>query len=343
LFAGGTRLKHFHDIVQAIGNTPLVEYPAAKTLRSQVYLKLERYNPTLSVKDRMAVNMVQDAERSGRLRPGGTIIESSSGNTATSLAMIAAAKGYRFIAVMDDHASPEKVAGVQAFGGRVIRIKSTLKGLPSPDERAAEAEKLTAVTPDSVFLNQRHNPANGAAYEAMAQELLKQLPQLDTLVGTIGTGGTVCGTARALKQAGHRVQVVGVEPSGSTFFANNGGPYLMQGAGCPEGVSRPQNFDKNLVDEGVQVSDGAAFTACVFLAGQLGLLVGGSSGAAVVAALQYASAHPERTMAVILPDAGEKYASTIFSEAWRRERDLDDAGTRKFLTDVTKPHQPAEL
>jgi len=329
-------LKHLDSIVQCIGNTPLVEYQAAEDLGSEVFLKLERYNPTLSVKDRMAINMVREAERSGKLREGGTIIESSSGNTAASLALIAAATDYTFIAVMDDHATPEKVAAVQAFGAQVVQIKSKVQGLPDPDERAAKAAQIASKTPGSVFLNQRHNPANAAAYAGMAEELVKQLPNIDTLVGTIGTAGTICGTARALKQAERDVRVVAVEPKGSTFFSDNGGPYELQGAGRPPGASLPNNFDPQLIDDSVQVADKAAFTTCVFLAEKSGVLTGGSSGAAVYAALQYASKHPHRTIAVILPDAGEKYISTIFSSAWRAEQSLDDPETRRFLTEVTQ-------
>jgi cystathionine beta-synthase len=329
-------MKHFESIVQAIGNTPLVEYPAADSAGSQIHLKLERFNPTLSVKDRMAVRMVEEAEQSGQLAVGGTIIESSSGNTATSLALIAAARGYKFVAVVDDHASAEKVAAVKAFGGDVVQIQSSARGLPSPDERAAEAEKLAAKTPGSVFLNQRHNPANAAAYDGMARELLDQLPGIDTLVGTVGTGGTVCGTARALKAAGRKVEVIAVEPEGSTFYGQGGGPYHLQGAGLPPGASLPRNFDRGLINDAVQVPDRASFTTSVFLAERLGLLAGGSSGAATYAALQYATKHPNRVIAAILPDAGEKYASTIFSKAWRDEQDLDSDQTREFLKQVTR-------
>jgi cystathionine beta-synthase len=204
------------------------------------------------------------------------------------------------------------------------------------------AEKLAASTPGSVFLNQRHNPANAAAYATLAAELVEQLPQMDTLVGTIGTAGTLCGTAKALKHAGKHVHVLAVEPVGSTYFSESGGPYYIQGAGRPLGASLPKNFNPELIDSGVQVSDKAAFATCGFLADRLGLLVGGSSGAALYAAAKYASAHPDRTVAVIMPDAGEKYVSTIFSKQWRDDRSLHDHETENFLTSITRTnHGPA--
>lgn len=144
--------------------------------------------------------------------------------------------------------------------------------------------------------------------------------------------------SQGAKKAGHSVQAVAVEPQGSTFFSESGGPYRMQGAGRPPGASLPKNFDPQLFDESTQVADKAAFTTCTFLAEKLGLLVGGSSGAAVYAALHYASTHPGRTIAAILPDAGEKYASTIFSSSWRGENSLDDPQTMQFLAKVTDPN-----
>jgi cystathionine beta-synthase len=323
------------SLVDLIGNTPLLRWPFRDTCPSRLLLKLERFNPTLSMKDRSAINMVRDAERRGLLKPGATIFESSSGNTATSLAMIAAARGYAFVAVVDDHCAEEKVRTIEALGGHVVRIRSSASGLPSPDEREHVARELARTTPGGFWAGQVDNPANGAGYATLAAELLEDIPDLDTLVGAVGTGGSLCGTARSLRARGVCVRVVGVEPEGSTYFSTRGHQYYQSGTGNPPGASTPQNFERAQIDEDYQVSDAAAFTTCRFLARRLGLLLGGSAGGVVLTAVQYAADHQEETVAVIVADAGEKYVSTVFDDEWLRERELFDEGTWRLLADIT--------
>ncbi len=323
------------SIVDLIGKTPLLRWPFPDAYPGQLLLKLERFNPTLSMKDRSAINMVRDAERRGLLERGATIFESSSGNTATSLAMIAAARGYSFVAVVDDHCAEEKVRTIEALGGHVVRIRSSASGLPSPDEREQMARELARTTPGGFWVGQVDNPANGGGYASLASELLDDVPDLDALVGAVGTGGSLCGTARSLRARGLSVRVVGVEPEGSTYFSPGGHPYYQSGTGNPPGASIPDNFERAQIDEAYQVSDAAAFTACRFLARRLGLLLGGSAGGVVLSAIRYAGDNQEQIVAVIVADAGEKYVSTIFDDEWLSERELFDEETWRFLADIT--------
>jgi cystathionine beta-synthase len=322
-----------NNIIDLIGSTPLLKYPT-KDASSTLYLKLERFNPTLSYKDRMALNMVRDAEQTGRLAPGGTIIESSSGNTATAIAMVAAAMGYKFIAVVDDQCSPEKIDTIKAFGGSIVKVNSK-GGVPATGERRKIAKQLERNIPGSYWTCQANNPSNAQGYAPLAAELMLQVPQMDTLIGSIGTGGSLCGTARALKDQGHDTYVVAVEPEGSAIFSENGHPYLQSGSGNPEGVALPKNIAKELVDLPVQVSDAAAFTTCNFLAKKLGLMMGGSSGSVIITALKFLHDNPGRTAVAIMPDAGEKYLGTIFNEDWIKEHQLHDKDTWNYLLDNT--------
>jgi cystathionine beta-synthase len=320
---------HANSILDLIGSTPILEYPLTGS-SSKLYLKLERFNPTLSYKDRMAVNMIEEAERTGKLAPQGTIIESSSGNTAGALAMVAAAKGYKFIAVVDDKCSSEKIATIKSFGGSIFKIEAK-GGIPATGERRKIARQLAEEIPGSYWTCQADNPANRQGYESLATEIAQQVPEIDTLVGAIGTGGSLCGTAQGLRDKNKNVYVVAVEPKGSTIFSDKGHAYLQSGSGNPEGVPLGKNTRKELIDLPVQVTDPAAFTTCNFLAKKLGLMVGGSSGSAVITALRYLADKPNRTVVAILADAGEKYLGTIFNEDWMAEHKQHDEATWDFL------------
>lgn len=323
-----------NNIIDLIGSTPVLQYPLT-TNYSTLYLKLERFNPTQSYKDRMALNMVEEAERSGKLAPGGTIIESSSGNTATALAMVAAAKGYKFLAVVDDQCSPEKIDTIKAFGGSVVKVRST-KGVPATGKRRKLAKQLERNISGSYWTCQADNPANAGGYTSLANEIISQVPQMDTLIGSIGTGGSLCGTAQALKAQGNNAYVVAVEPDGSTIFSEKGHAYLQSGSGNPEGVTLAKNTRKELVDLPVQVTDAAAFTTCNFLAQKLGLMVGGSAGSVIITALKYLHDNPGHTAVAILADAGEKYLGTIFNKTWIAEHNLHDTDTWNYLLHSTR-------
>ncbi len=188
------------DISEMIGDTPLLELPV-RNRDAHLFLKMEKTNPGQSMKDRMALSMIESAEKSGRLVPGGTIVESSSGNTATGLALIAASRGYRFIAVVDHHAAREKIDIIRAYGGEIVQVGGDLPAdRVAVYEREQTAERLAQEIPHAIFLNQADNPDNPAGYTELANELLEALGRVNVLVGGIGTGGSLCGTARALNQ-----------------------------------------------------------------------------------------------------------------------------------------------
>ncbi|HSW79567.1 MAG TPA: pyridoxal-phosphate dependent enzyme [Candidatus Saccharimonadales bacterium] len=325
--------QYAKSITHMIGQTPVMQYPLVDT-KLKLLLKLERFNPTSSFKDRSALSMIEDAELSGKLKSGGTLIESSSGNTAESLAMIAAAKGYKFIAVVDDMCSPEKIAAVKAFGGSIVQVK-TQGGVPATGERRKVAQQLANDTPGGYYTRQADNPANPEGFAALATELLEQVPTIDTLIGAVGTGGSLCGTARAFHSRGHKIHVVGVEPEGSTIFSDEDHAYAQSGSGVPAGTELPENIDRQLIDESGEVSDAAAFTTCNFLAKQLGLMVGGSAGSVLITAIKYAHNHRDQTVVALLADAGEKYLDTIFNQDWIKTHNFHDNQTWELLKQLT--------
>jgi cystathionine beta-synthase len=312
------------DVTETIGATPLVWLAGVGSW--SVFVKLEKANPTQSAKDRMALAIIQGAEMRGELTAGGTIIESSSGNTATALAMIAAARGYKCIAVMDRHASREKVETVRAYGAEVVLVGGNApEGIVAAAERQEEVRRILARTPGAVFANQADNPDNAGAFGALADEVIDAVGTVDVLIGGVGSGGSLCGTARELRRRGQSMRVIAVEPEGSITFGGRGGPYLQSGPGTPPGFPVAANVDFSVIDEHVEVTDRAAFNTARALARTRGLLLGGSSGAAVYVALTLACTdQQEANVVVIAADGGEKYLSTIFDDSWMRERNLLD-------------------
>lgn len=313
------------DVTQMIGDTPLLRLPT-RNPDWRLFLKMEKTNPGQSMKDRMALSMIEGAERRGALIPGGTIIESSSGNTATGLALIAAARGYRFIAVVDHHAAREKIDIIRAYGGEIVQVGGDLPAdRVAVREREDTAERLAREIPNAIFLNQADNPDNPAGYAGLANELISALGKVNVLVGGIGTGGSLCGTARALQQRDPSAEVVAVEPVGSIIFGGQDGPYLQSGTGNPGSVDIAGNVDRALVNDHRHVSDKAAFNTARFLARRRGILVGGSAGGVVYEALELADRKEgQGNMVAIVPDGGEKYISTLFNEGWMRSHDLID-------------------
>lgn len=323
-----------------IGDTPMVELPVSNR-NCQLYLKMEKTNPGQSMKDRMALSMIRGAEKRGILKPGGTIIESSSGNTAIGLAMIAAAEGYKFIAIVDHHASREKIEIIKAYGGEIICVGENKRANQvAVKEREDMAAKLAAETPNAIFLNQADNPDNPEGYGPLAEEILKGIDQVKTLIGSIGTGGSLCGTARALKNISPSTQVIAVEPQGSVIFGGPDGPYFQSGTGNPGSVEIAQNVDKNVVDRNLYATDKEAFNTARFLARNFGILVGGSGGGVIYKMLELADNREisGKTVALV-PDGGEKYISTIFNDEWMETYGLIDISldTRlKILTNLNR-------
>lgn len=304
-----------------IGDTPLFEL-ARTGSGCRLLLKLEQFNPTGTCKVRMAREMILAAERDGKLKPGGHIVEPTSGNTGTGLALVAIERGYTFTAVVDSHASRDKLRAMKAMGVNLVFVES--KGeAPSTIERRRIAGEIAATT-GAFWPDQHHNPNNNKGYVDLATELLRDLgADLDYLVGAVGTGGTLCGTVKELRRLGSRVTSIGVEPVGSIIFGGPAGKYWQTGAGAPGGFTVGPNVDHALIDEGLTVSDMDAFTAARVVARRTGLLIGGTAGAAVHVALKrLALVEPDSTMVVLVCDAGEKYLDSLFDDDWLRERHL---------------------
>ncbi|RLM03810.1 cysteine synthase [Gibbsiella quercinecans] len=321
----------FETILDTIGFTPLVKLPVPLG-SSRVLLKLEKTNPGQSMKDRMALSMVKRAMAEGRLEPGGTIVESSSGNTGTGLALIAAQMGFKFIAVVDHHAAQDKIRVMRAYGAEIRYVSQQSENQVATAEREQLARHLGATIPGACFMGQAENPANPEGYEDLAHDLLRDTRgHIDYLVGCVGTGGSLCGTAKFLTPSVPDLTVVGVEPVGSIVFGGEGGPYYQSGTGVPPSVEVGSNVDYDLLHVGRKVSDHAAFGTSRYIARRFGILVGGAAGGAIYESLQVARQHPGSTVVCLVCDGGEKYLDTIFNDEWLQARNL------------VSPHIDAEL
>jgi cystathionine beta-synthase len=304
--------------LDAVGDTPLVRlHRVASGIRPTVLAKLEMLNPGGSVKDRIGLRMIEAAEREGLLRSGGTIVEPTSGNTGHGLAIAAAIKGYRCIFVMPDKMSQEKVALLRAYGAEVV-ITPTAVAPESPESYYRVADRLTEEIPGAFQPNQYFNRQNPAAhYDTTGPEIWEQTRgAVDVVVAGVGTGGTITGIGRYLKERKPEVMVVGADPEGSVFSApeEDPKPYLVEGIGED---FWPETFDPKVVDRYVRVSDRDSFLLARRITREEGILVGGSSGTALHAALEVGKELDEsKTIVVILPDTGRNYLSKLYSETW---------------------------
>lgn len=326
----------YSNILELIGNTPLLMLPV-KNSQWELYLKMEKFNPGQSMKDRMALNMINQAENDGLLKPGGVIIESSSGNTAIGLAMVAAIRNYRFIAVVDHHASKEKIDIIKAYGGEIHYINGKYaKDEVAVAEREITAERLSKEIPNSFFPAQAHNLNNREAYpNSLGQELIDDLGKVNILIAAVGTGGSLCGTAYRLKKQNPQIKIIAIEPKGSIIFGRLGGPYFQSGTGNPPGAEIPKNIDYDLIDENYCVTDQEAFNTSRYLARRKGILIGGSGGGVVYKALEKIKNMEDKKqgkMVVIIPDGGEKYLSTVFDDKWMEKNKLLDLSIEKYLS-----------
>ncbi len=310
------------SILETIGDTPLVRLARlAAGLRPPVLAKLEMFNPGGSIKDRIAPALIEAAEREGRLRPGGTIIEPTSGNTGTGLAIAARLKGYRVIAVMPDKMSMEKIDLLRAYGAEVV-VAPTDVPPDSPQSYYRVADRLTREIPGAFQPNQYSNPANPQAhYQSTGPELWEQTAgRITHLVCGVGTGGTVTGTVRYLRERAPDLEVIGADPEGSIYSGGeeNVRPYLVEGVGED---FWPRTFDPSMVDRWITVSDRDAFLTTRRLAAVEGILAGGSGGMAVHAALTVAAEldDPRAMIVVILPDGGRSYLSKVYADSWMRQ------------------------
>jgi cystathionine beta-synthase len=321
-------MDYYDSIVDTIGNTPLVRLNSvASDLACTVLAKVEFFNPGGSVKDRIGITIIEDAERSGRLKPGGTIVEATSGNTGVGLAIAAAIKGYRCIFVMPDKMSQEKILLLRSFGARVVVTPTAVE----PDDHRSYysvANRLVAETPNAILANQYHNPINPQShYDSTGPEIWQQTKgRITHFVAGMGTGGTISGVGRYLHEQNPHVKVIGVDPIGSILYElHRSGEYTKADGYKVEGIGEdflPSTTDMNQIDEVVQVNDRESFMMTRRLVREEGIFCGGSCGSAVAGALKYAREHnlgADDVLVVILPDSGSRYLSKLFDDDWMRE------------------------
>ncbi len=301
-----------NNVEKLIGNTPLVELKKIQekyALKGKIFAKLEWYNPAGSIKDRVAKAIVDDAEKSGRLQKGGTVIEATSGNTGIGLALVAAARGYKAVIVMPDSMSVERQKLIKAYGAEVVLTSGAL-GMQGAVEKA---EQLQRETPNSIIAGQFENPANAEAhYQTTGREIHAQtVGKTDIFVAGVGTGGTITGVGRYLKEQNPQTQVVAVEPQNSPLLSKGyAGAHAIQGIGAN---FLPAVLDKGIYDEVIAISDDDAFRFAKEASETEGLFVGISSGAALAAAIELASREENagKKIVVIFPDGGSRYLSVL--------------------------------
>ena len=324
-----------NNLSDLIGETPMLEI---KNIRPdwKIYLKLEYFNPGGSFKDRTAKALIESAEKTGKLKKGMTIYESSSGNTAKALAMLSAERGYNFVAIVDNHAPADKLNSILAYGGKLhfCTEKEGDKSGHLVDVRRNMAKKL-AKENNGTNLDQYDNTENPLGfYKTLGKEIFNQVPNIDYLVGTIGTGSSLSGTGKYLKE-NNNTKIIALEPEGSSHFSPVGHGYFISGPGYPAGAILPKNIDSSLFDLHDYVSDTEAFNTMRFFAHKKGLLVGDSSGMVLYYAMKFIQNSKEdseiKTMVLMIGDSGESYLTHAFSDTWIIDNELlDNTVTEKL-------------
>jgi cystathionine beta-synthase len=322
----GPAIDAHGSLIDLIGNTPMVRLDRiGRDLPGQLLAKLEFLNPGGSVKDRPALAMVEAAEREGLLKPGGTIVEPTSGNTGVGLAIVAARRGYRCIFTMPDKIAHEKVALLRAYGAEVV-VCPTAVDPEHPDSYYSVARRLTASTPGAFQPDQYSNPNNPEAHvQSTGPEIWRQTAgRISHLVVSIGTGGTISGIGRYLKSQNPDIQIIGADPEGSVYSGGTGRPYLVEGIGED---FWPATYDRHIADRVVMVSDRDSFLTARRVTREEGILVGGSTGTAIWAALEVGrEAGPDSVIVVIIPDSGRGYLSKLYDDGWMADHGFVRAG-----------------
>lgn len=322
-----SRIQYHETILTTIGKTPLVRInKLSKEYKPHIFAKVESFNPGGSVKDRIGLEIIEEAEREGRLKPGGTIVEATSGNTGLGLAIIAAIKGYKTVFTVPDKMSQEKIRLLKAYGAEVIVTPTTVPH-DSPESYTEVAKRIVRETPNSILANQYFNPKNiEAHYKTTGPEIWDQTAgQVDYFVCGVGTGGTITGAGKYLKEMNPNVKVVGIDPKGSIlreyFYTKKYSPILKTYK--VEGIGQdwvPGTLDFEYIDEMIEVTDKESFLMARRLTREEGIFVGGSAGTAMAGTLKLAERLSEKdVVVVILPDTGERYLSKIYNEDWMRE------------------------
>ncbi|HZZ65048.1 MAG TPA: cystathionine beta-synthase, partial [Candidatus Baltobacteraceae bacterium] len=334
-------MSYFTDALDAIGNTPLIKLnKITDGAQCLVLAKVEYTNPGGSVKDRPAVAMLDAAERAGLLKPGGTIVEPTSGNTGSGLAMAAAIRGYRCILVMPDKMAKEKVDLLRAYGAEVVVTPTNVPN-DSPESYYGVANRLASEIAGAFQPNQFHNHHNPVAhYRTTGPEIWRQTGgRITHFVAGIGTGGTISGTARYLKEQNPKIHVIGADPEGSIYSGDTPKSYAVEGIGMSY---LPETVDMKVIDEMVRVSDRDSFLMARRITREEGLLVGGSSGTAAVAAMRLAKTLPaDAVLVVLFPDSGRGYMSKIFNDEWMIANGFLAEGKRRATVgDVLRSKRP---
>ena len=333
----------YQTILETIGNTPLVRLnKLARGLRPVVYAKVEAFNPGGSTKDRIGITMIDSAEREGKLKPGGTIIEGTSGNTGLGIAIVAAVKGYRCIFTMPDKMSQEKIDLLRAFGADVV-VTPTAVAPEDPRSYYSVAQRLSEEIPNSIYPNQYSNPANPEAhYKTTGPEIWKDTDgKITHFVAGMGTGGTLSGVGRYLKEKNSKVKIIGVDPVGSVYtdFFHSGKvvearTYLVEGIGED---FFPETMKLDILDDVIQVSDKDCFVLARKLARMEGIFSGGSGGAAIFGAIEVGKkAGKKDVIVVLLPDTGERYLSKVYNDTWLKENRMLEMADEATAIDIIR-------
>ncbi len=335
------KIKFYENILGTLGNTPLVKFnKITRGYKGHYFAKMETFNPGGSVKDRIGLEIIEEAEREGRLRPGGTIVEATSGNTGLGLAIAATIKGYKCIFTMPDKMSIEKIRLLRAFGAEVI-VTPTAVPHDSSESYTEVAKRVVRETPNSILANQYFNPKNPEShFKTTGPEIWEQTGgQIDYFVCSVGTGGTISGVGKYLKEKNPKIKIVGIDPKGSIlreyFYNKKFNPvlktYKVEGIG-QDWLPGTLNFE--VIDDMVEANDKESFLMARRLTREEGLFVGGSAGTAMAGALKYADRMKENdVMVILLPDTGERYLSKVYNDDWMRENGflIPDRVTLRYI------------